>query len=112
MDRSTVVQVDATIITGMLILLSVSSIIEDWQSESKLNLPSYFFDPLYKVVIIIIPFSLSAASECMRSYLSSIRKHKKNEKYASPFGLATMFCGFVALIILLASHAVIRFAFH
>lgn len=107
MDRSNVIQIDATIITGMLIFLTIADFKESWKLGS--SLPSYFFNPLYKVVIIIIPFSLSAALECLRSYLNSIGKRMDDDNNASSYGLAAMFCGFVVLIILLASHAVIRF---
>ena len=57
-----VIQIDATVITGILILLTLSGFVEGTSEGKGIPIGNAL------IVLIIIPFSLSATYELVRSY--------------------------------------------
>jgi len=116
--KKDVIQIDVTIIAGILVLLSLVSIVDPKSGSSESTLPSYFFDTIYLVTYVVAFFSVSAMIEigiiCFSWKTSS--KSKTHDQImtdfpdrASPAGLFVMFLGFAWLTGSIVLYSIVDF---
>ena len=112
-----VIQIDATVIIGVLILLSLVNLVVTEAKITESVLPPYFFKSIYLVTYVVAIFSISAMIEIgiIANWWrkQNTRTHDQIMKgfpnRASPAGLFTMMIGFAWLTVSIMVYAAVDF---
>ncbi len=121
-----VIQLDATVIVGILILLSVTTAIEfsgtQEKSDEVRGLPDFFYDPIYLVTFVTGLFAVSAIIEILILFIFSVKNYNKVKdgsflqqmpenapEIASPISLFIMGAGFLWLTATIVMYAISKF---